>query len=220
MAFTIESTELNSIRDGLRRDFLHWFGSQDMQTWRPHITIQNKVSVAEASKLHRELAGNFHPHDIDIVGLDLWRYLDGPWTSEATMPFAHWFTVTFRAGLWLASNRENSGWVRFWICLASRHGPKAKRKRAAGGGAASFSKITQQRLRRGVPLFPQMSPWRSGASDIGSGGQARFWLSRTTPAHQAKSQPRNASAQPPLISIRNSGHLGGPLPAPATTVSG
>lgn len=110
MAFTIESTELNSIGDGLRRDFLHWFGSQDMQTWRPHITIQNKVSVAEASKLHRELAGNFHPHDIDIMGLDLWRYLDGPWTSEPTMPFAHWFTVTFRAGLWARIQSR-----KFWL---------------------------------------------------------------------------------------------------------
>ncbi|MEF3131012.1 2'-5' RNA ligase family protein [Rhizobium sp. 268] len=88
MAFTIESTELSSIRDALRRDFLHWLGSQDMQTWRPHITIQNKVSVAEANKLHRELAGNFHPCDITIAGLDLWRYLGGPWASEATLPFS------------------------------------------------------------------------------------------------------------------------------------
>lgn len=87
VAFTIESTELHLIRDALRSDFVHWLGSQDMQTWRPHITIQNKASVTEANRLHRELAGNFHPRDITIVGLDLWRYLDGPWASEATVPF-------------------------------------------------------------------------------------------------------------------------------------
>jgi 2'-5' RNA ligase len=87
VAFAIESTELNTIRDRLRSDFVHWLGSQDIQTWRPHITIQNKASVTEANNLHRELAGNFHPRDITIVGLDLWRYLDGPWASEATVPF-------------------------------------------------------------------------------------------------------------------------------------
>jgi 2'-5' RNA ligase len=88
VAFTIGSPELNSIRDTLRSNFVHWLGSQDMQTWQPHITIQNKALRAEANRLHRELANDFHPHDITIVGLDLWRYLNGPWASEATVLFA------------------------------------------------------------------------------------------------------------------------------------
>jgi hypothetical protein len=88
VAFTVESPELNSVRETLRSHFVPWLGSQDMKTWQPHITIQNKASPAEATRLHRELAASFQPHDISIVGLDLWRYLDGPWASEATVSFA------------------------------------------------------------------------------------------------------------------------------------
>lgn len=88
VAFAIDSPALTSVRDVLRSDFLLWLGPQDMQTWRPHITIQNKASRAEADALHRELSANFRSHDIAITGLDLWRYLGGPWASETTVPFA------------------------------------------------------------------------------------------------------------------------------------
>lgn len=88
VAFTIENVKLHSLRDALRSDFVQWLGSQDMQAWRPHITVQNNASRAKADELFRKLAGDFSPHDIKIVGLDLWRYLDGPWANEATVPFA------------------------------------------------------------------------------------------------------------------------------------
>jgi DNA-binding transcriptional regulator YdaS (Cro superfamily) len=87
VAFTIESATLNSVRAALRSDFVQWLGSQDMQAWRPHITVQNKASRAKANELYHTLADGFSPHDITIVGLDLWRYLGGPWASEATVPF-------------------------------------------------------------------------------------------------------------------------------------
>lgn len=86
VGFSIESPELISIRDELRKVFINWLGSQDMRTWQPHITIQNKVAPARADKLYRELSEGFQMHGISITGLDLWRYLDGPWASEwATM---------------------------------------------------------------------------------------------------------------------------------------
>lgn len=88
VAFSIESAELNLIRDRLRNDFVQWLGSQDMRNWQPHITIQNKVSQIEANRLHRELTDRFHRHDINIVGLDLWTYLGGPWAREASVLFA------------------------------------------------------------------------------------------------------------------------------------
>lgn len=87
VAFAIESPALNAVRDILHGEFIHWLGPQDMQAWRPHITIQNKVARAVADSLHRELANGFEPHDITIVGLDLWRYLDGPWARKTAIKF-------------------------------------------------------------------------------------------------------------------------------------
>lgn len=87
VAFTIESVGLKALREDLRETFIPWLGSQDMQKWQPHITVQNKVSRARADALHRELSGGFQPHDIMVVGLELWRYLDGPWEAETSILF-------------------------------------------------------------------------------------------------------------------------------------
>jgi 2'-5' RNA ligase len=87
VAFTIASPELEAIRAELKARFLRWLGPQDMQVWKPHITIQNKVSRAAASSLYAELAQAFHPQPIRITGLDLWQYLGGPWQADATIPF-------------------------------------------------------------------------------------------------------------------------------------
>lgn len=86
VAFSIESPQLSGIRSVLRQNFVQWLGSQDMRTWQPHITVQNKASRAEADSLYRDLSASLHPHDIKIVGIDLWRYLDGAWAAEATIP--------------------------------------------------------------------------------------------------------------------------------------
>jgi hypothetical protein len=59
-----------------------------MQPWRPHITIQNKVERPKADALHRDLHASFKPWQIEIVGLDLWAYLSGPWQHAAFEPFA------------------------------------------------------------------------------------------------------------------------------------
>lgn len=87
VAFTIESAELGTLRELLRQTFVHWLGSQDMQKWQPHITIQNKVSRSQADTLYRELSSDFQARDITITGLDLWRYLDGPWAAETSILF-------------------------------------------------------------------------------------------------------------------------------------
>ena len=52
---------------------------QDAAGWRPHVTIQNKVSPAEARDLHALLSGAFRPRRVAIVGLAAWRYRGGPW---------------------------------------------------------------------------------------------------------------------------------------------
>jgi hypothetical protein len=87
VAFVITSPALETLRGALKSAFVNWLGSQDMQTWRPHITIQNKVTRAKADGLHRDLQAGFEPWSIEIVGLDLWGYLGGPWQHLAFAPF-------------------------------------------------------------------------------------------------------------------------------------
>lgn len=82
VAFKIESPELYDLRGELVRRFGSWPGPQDLQKFRPHITIQNKVSRAKADQLFFELKSRFEPKSIRITGLDLWSYLGGPWRHE------------------------------------------------------------------------------------------------------------------------------------------
>ncbi len=79
VAFAINSVTLQDIRAALKTGFASWLGSQDMQKWQPHITIQNKASRPKADALYRQLSHGFAPHGIRVEGLDLWEYLDGPW---------------------------------------------------------------------------------------------------------------------------------------------
>ena len=88
VAFTISSQELWDIRARLRLAFAPWLGGQDMQKWQPHITIQNKVSKDRADRLYQQLRATFQPHTIEITGVDLWKYLNGPWQHETSAIFA------------------------------------------------------------------------------------------------------------------------------------
>lgn len=87
VAFRIVSSDLQEIHARLRALFIPWLGGQDMQKWQPHITIQNKVSRLAADSLYAALSATFQPHPVAIAGLDLWRYLDGPWQHEASAMF-------------------------------------------------------------------------------------------------------------------------------------
>ena len=85
VAFAIESLALEAQRDELRRRFINWLGPQDMRKWQPHITIQNKATKAEADRLHKELSNGFQTSEIKVLGLDLWKYMGGPWAPELSV---------------------------------------------------------------------------------------------------------------------------------------
>jgi hypothetical protein len=61
--------------------------AQDSAGWRPHITIQNKVSAKQARALLRQLERDFQPRPRAISGLGLHRYLNGPWERVETYSF-------------------------------------------------------------------------------------------------------------------------------------
>jgi 2'-5' RNA ligase len=87
VAYSVASPPLQQIHARLRAEFVAWLGPQDMQKWQPHITIQNKVSKPRADALYGDLSHNFQAHPIEILGLDLWDYLGGPWRHSQFVPF-------------------------------------------------------------------------------------------------------------------------------------
>ncbi len=62
--------------------------AQDRQPWQPHVTVQNKVSPAEAKQLQAVLQQGFVPQEGFVTGLLLWRYLGGPWERAGGWRFA------------------------------------------------------------------------------------------------------------------------------------
>lgn len=87
VAYRIVSDDLDALRDELA-DHLHGLlSAQDGPGWRPHVTIQNKVSVNEARTLIAQLEASFRPRPLAIHGLGLHRYLGGPWEKIAVYPF-------------------------------------------------------------------------------------------------------------------------------------
>ena len=87
VAFRLVSDELDAIRDELSAAFHGMLGAQDGGGWRPHVTIQNKVSNREARQLLEALEAGFQPRPLAIRGLGLHRYLGGPWETLQVWPF-------------------------------------------------------------------------------------------------------------------------------------
>jgi 2'-5' RNA ligase superfamily protein len=87
VAFRIVSPELDQIRDELAYDLRGILGAQDSGGWRPHVTIQNKVAPKAARALRESLERVFAPRPLQVAGLGLHRYLEGPWERIAVYPF-------------------------------------------------------------------------------------------------------------------------------------
>lgn len=87
VAFRVVSADLDRIRDELSNDLFGLLGAEDRGGWRPHITIQNKVSPKLARALRQSLESTFRARPLAISGLELNRYLGGPWERLGTYKF-------------------------------------------------------------------------------------------------------------------------------------
>lgn len=87
VAVGVESQELVDIRDRLADAFSGLLIPQDQQAWRPHVTIQNKVSSSEAKALLEKLSADFKPRPLKITGLASFYYRGGPWEPLSTHKF-------------------------------------------------------------------------------------------------------------------------------------
>ena len=79
VAFRIDSPELAAIRARLADAFAGMLTPQDRAGWRPHVTVQNKVSPVEAKALQARLEAGGAPRPVVIAGLASWWYRGGPW---------------------------------------------------------------------------------------------------------------------------------------------
>ncbi len=87
VAVNVESTELLELRKKLVAAWGKDLEAQDKQSFKPHVTIQNKVTPEEARRLLEHLQQTWIPLTGKATSLLLWRYLGGPWELVEKFPF-------------------------------------------------------------------------------------------------------------------------------------
>lgn len=87
VAYPFVAPALLALRTRLAAVWEPWLTPQDRQPFRPHVTVQNKVSPAEARALYDALRARFTPFEATSEGLLLWWYRSGPWEPAARYPF-------------------------------------------------------------------------------------------------------------------------------------
>lgn len=87
VAYAIRSPELSAFRGDLAERFGPWLTKQDRAPFRPHVTVQNKVSAEAARALLSELQASFEPFEVEGAGVRLWRYMGGPWRLAGALEF-------------------------------------------------------------------------------------------------------------------------------------
>jgi hypothetical protein len=88
VAIAADSPELARLRSRLAALWQAWLTPQDRQPFRPHVTIQNKVTAEAARALYGMLSASWQPRAALGEGLLLWRYLGGPWELIGEFDFA------------------------------------------------------------------------------------------------------------------------------------
>jgi 2'-5' RNA ligase len=88
VAVNVESSELLELRRQLATTWQDWLEAQDKQPFKPHVTVQNKVTPEEAKRLLENLQQTWVPLTGKGTGLLLWRYLGGPWELVEKFPFS------------------------------------------------------------------------------------------------------------------------------------
>jgi 2'-5' RNA ligase len=87
VAYQLHSVELLSLHRGLQARWWDQLSPQDRQGYRPHVTVQNKVSPEVARRTLAQLRELFAPFSVTARALRLWRYDGGPWTHRERFPF-------------------------------------------------------------------------------------------------------------------------------------
>ena len=86
VAFPLASPDLLDLRAGLAaawsaQPWSEELTRQDRERFRPHVTVQNKVTPEHARHTLERLRDGFVPWPTEGIALLLWRYLGGPWEA-------------------------------------------------------------------------------------------------------------------------------------------
>ena len=84
VALAVEAPVLVQLRARLARRWAEWLTPQDRQGWRPHATVQNKVTPEAARALLATLRAE---REARVLGLRLWHYRGGPWEAAGEFAF-------------------------------------------------------------------------------------------------------------------------------------
>jgi 2'-5' RNA ligase len=87
VAYRLRSAELLALHRRLQAGWWDQLSPQDQQRFRPHVTVQNKVSPEVARRTLEQLREDFVPFWTTARALRLWRYDGGPWTPRQRFPF-------------------------------------------------------------------------------------------------------------------------------------
>jgi 2'-5' RNA ligase len=85
-AYRIECPELKKLREAIADRFEGRLTKQDQQGFRPHVTVQNKVTKDTARLCLEEAQKGFEPVGLRILGVQLWFYDGGPWEDYRSLP--------------------------------------------------------------------------------------------------------------------------------------
>ncbi|UOX91127.1 2'-5' RNA ligase family protein [Amycolatopsis sp. FBCC-B4732] len=88
VALDVTAEPLLRLHAGLRARWKDWLTRQDAQRFAPHVTVQNKVRPDVAAATLEAVRRDPGPRTATATGLDVWRYLGGPWEHVASVPLA------------------------------------------------------------------------------------------------------------------------------------
>jgi hypothetical protein len=87
VAYKIDCPLLVQLHRQMQERWQQWLTPQDKQKLWPHVTVQNKVSAADAQQTFKTLSTTFQPFAATGIGFHLWTYEGGPWKAVQTFPF-------------------------------------------------------------------------------------------------------------------------------------
>ncbi|WP_432572426.1 2'-5' RNA ligase family protein [Kineococcus sp. SYSU DK005] len=87
-ALVLRSAQLQALHADLAGRFAPWLTRQDAQRFSAHVTVQNFVTPQRARETVAQLSAAFSPWEVRATGVEVHRYLGGPWELLESVPFA------------------------------------------------------------------------------------------------------------------------------------